>query len=312
MSRPDPRDRIRSDPSGTGPRRGPRGSRAPRRVLSAVVAVLAMAFLAPPAASALALPTPKAFTSYVDLECFATDAYAPPAVGLTLRHLNPVLGDLPAHAVTLGAREQLCVPVAKNQVIPPDGVAEFVKYVDLSCYRVTGAPVNKPLVLSHLNPVLQDLPRESVTLGAPQQLCVPVAKNGLVPPDEVLALVSHIDLECYAVTPNTLMNRKLALTQLNPVLTGKIPTASVQVTNARRLCVPVHKAGDTIPSEVAQLVRWLDLDMFDVVAPAITPVPLTLKHLNPVLSGLPAEKATLTAARQLGVPVAKNGQFPPG
>jgi hypothetical protein len=41
-------------------------------------------------------------------------------------------------------------------------------------------------------------------------------------------------------------------------------------------------------------------------------VTLSLRHLNPVLGNLPAETATLTGAVQLGLPVAKNGQLPPG
>ncbi|MET8160880.1 hypothetical protein ABZT47_31360 [Sphaerisporangium sp. NPDC005289] len=274
--------------------------------------MVAAASLIAPSATALALPTPKAFTSYLDLECFKTSTYQPPTTTLTLKHLNPVLQDLPTEQVTLGAREKLCVPVAKNQVIPPSGVLDFIRYVDLSCYRITGATVNRSLVLSHLNPVLQDLPREQVVITAPQHLCVPVAKNGLVPPPEVLSLVSHIDLKCYGLTPNTLMNRKLALTQLNPVLTSQIPTTSVQVTYGRQLCVPVLKAGDSVPTAVANIVRWIDLENFDVIAPAINPVTLSLKHLNPVLAGLPAETAVLYGAAQLGVPVAKNGQFPPG
>lgn len=60
------------------------------------------------------------------------------------------------------------------------------------------------------------------------------------------------------------------------------------------------------------MVRWVDLEKFDVVAPAIAPVTLSLRHLNPVLGSLPLERATLTGAVQLGVPVAKNGQVPPG
>jgi hypothetical protein len=283
-----------------------------RRVLCVTLAMVAAAFLVAPSATALALPSPKAFTSYLDLECFKTTSYQPPTTTLTLRHLNPVLSDLPTEQVTLGPREQLCVPVTKNQVNPPSGVIDFIRYVDLSCYRIGGITVNRSLVLSHLNPVLQDLPREQVTMTTPQHLCVPVAKNGVVPPSEVLALVSHIDLKCYGITPNTLMNRKLLLSQLNPVLVGQIPAASVQVTYGRQLCVPVLKAGDNVPSEVLNIVRWLDLEKFDVVAPAISPVTLNLKHLNPVLGNLPAETATLTGAAQLGVPVAKNGQFPPG
>lgn len=285
-----------------------------RRLMAAVIGVLAVAFLlgAPgTAASAQALPTPKAFVTNLDLECFKTNPYQPPPTALTLRHLNPVLQGQPTEQVTLGVREQLCVPVAKNNQIPPNAVLPFIRFVDLSCYRITGNPLNLSLVLSHLNPVLQDLPRAQVVLGMPQQLCVPVAKNNQIPPPEILSLISHIDIKCYALTPNTLMNRTLTLTQLNPVL-GHIPPTSVQVRNARQLCVPVQKAGDVIPAEVLNIVRWIDLEKFDIVAPTTTTVSLTLRHLNRVLGNLPAEQATLTGRQQLAVPVAKNGQIPPG
>ncbi|TDE49951.1 hypothetical protein E1295_20075 [Nonomuraea mesophila] len=271
-----------------------------------------MAFVAVPSAAAPALPKPKEFVSYLDLECFKTDPYQPPAVGLTLRHLNPVLESLPIEQITLGAREQLCVPVAKNNVIPPPEVLDFIRFVDLACYRVLTPAPGKALVLSHLNPVLQDLPRTEIVLGRAEQFCVPVAKNGVAPPAEVMQLVQHIDLLCYGITPNTPMNRALNLRQLNPVLTDRIPPATVRVTYARQLCVPMQKRGDNIPPEVLEVVRWVDLEKFDTVAPAITPVTLSLRHLNPVLGQLPPERATLTGAVQLGVPVAKNGQTPPG
>ncbi|MET8867656.1 hypothetical protein ABZW11_32400 [Nonomuraea sp. NPDC004580] len=283
-----------------------------RRALSVALAIVTLAFVTVPSAAALTPPTPKEFVSYLDLECFKTDPYQPPAIGLTLRHLNPVLDGLPIEQVTLGAREQLCVPVAKNNVIPPPGALDFIRFVDLACYRVVTPATGKGLVLSHLNPVLQDLPRTEVALSRAQQLCVPVAKNGVTPPGEVLRLVQHIDLLCYGITPNAPMNRALNLRQLNPVLTDQIPPATVRVTDARQLCVPMLKRGDSIPSEVLDVVRWVDLEKFDTVAPAIAPVTLSLRHLNPVLGSLPVERATLTGAAQLGVPVAKNGQTPPG
>jgi hypothetical protein len=290
----------------------PRGRITIRRLLSAGLAIFAAAFLVAPPAAALALPTPKAFVSNLDLECFKTTSYQPPATTLVLRHLNPVLGNLPTVQVTLGQREQLCVPVAKNNVIPPPGVLDFVRFVDLSCYRVTGPSINRNLGLRHLNPVLQNVPGISVTLTAPQHLCVPVAKNGLVPAPDILRVISHIDLLCYAHQPNPSMNMPLNLTQLNPVLVNQIPTRTVQVTAARQLCVPVQKARDEIPPDVVDIVRWIDLEKFDVSSPLISPVPLTLRHLNPVLGNLPPEELRLTGSAQLAVPVSKNGVVPPG
>ncbi|MFC7587792.1 hypothetical protein ACFQYP_32020 [Nonomuraea antimicrobica] len=283
-----------------------------RRLLSAGLAIFAAAFLVAPPAAALALPTPKEFVSYLDLECFRTTAYQPPAVPLTLRHINPVLVNQPPVQVTLGQREQLCVPVAKNNVVPPSSVLGYLRFVDLSCYRVTGPQINQNLSLRHLNPVLQNVPGFSATLLAPQHLCVPVAKNGVIPTPDILQVISHIDLLCHAHQPNPAMNLGLNLTQLNPVLTNQIPPRSVQVTTARQLCVPVQKGGDEIPPDVFELVRWIDLEKFDITGQAIAPVSLTLRHLNPVLGNLPAEELRITGPAQLAVPVSKNGAVPPG
>ncbi|MEU8377782.1 hypothetical protein [Streptosporangium sp. NPDC048865] len=271
-----------------------------------------MAFLCVPPASALALPTPKDITAFLDLECFKTNSYQPPAVALTLRHINPVLANLPTETVTLGPRQQLCVPVAKNNQNPPSPAIDFIKYIDLSCYRISGTTVTTGLVLSHLNPLFQTLPRTQISMNTPQQLCVPVVKNNVFPPAEILSLVRHIDLKCYGITPNTSLNQQLSLRQLNPVLTPIIPTHGAQVLYARQLCVPVQKAGDVIPDEVLKIVRWIDLEKFDLSTPALPSVSLTLRHINPVLAGLPIEQAVLSGASQLALPVAKNGNFPPG
>ncbi|MBO3750089.1 hypothetical protein J5X84_28745 [Streptosporangiaceae bacterium NEAU-GS5] len=283
-----------------------------RRLSSAVLGVLAIAFLCAPPAAAVTLPTPKDLTAFLDLECFRTNPYQPPAVSLTIRHLNPVLANLPIETVTLGQREQLCVPVAKNNQVPPSPALDFLRFIDLSCYKISGITVNTGLVLSHLNPLFAPLPRTQVGMTTPQQLCVPVIKNNVVPPPEVLDLVRHIDLKCYAITPNNPLNQAVALRQLNPVLTPLIPTHGVQVLYARQLCVPVQKAGDTFSAAVFNIIRWIDLEKFDQVTTSALPtVSLVLRHINPVLAGLPPEQAVLSGATQLALPVAKNGQFPP-
>ncbi|RBQ21148.1 hypothetical protein DP939_07780 [Spongiactinospora rosea] len=274
-----------------------------------------MLFLVTPPATAVAVPSPKEYVSYLDLECFATDPYQPPgAPKVTISHLNPVLAKQPSQTVALGPREQLCTPVAKNQVIPPKSVLEFISFTDLACYRTIGAALNTSLVLSQLNPVLADLGRQQVAVGALQQLCVPVLKNDTVPPSkEALEFISHIDLACYAITPNTPMNRALSLTQLNPVVARAIRPRDVRVTDARQLCVPVQKKGDEIPDELLRVIQWIDLEKYDLASgTAIQNLPLTLRHINPVLRGLPVERATLLGRSQLAVPVAKNGNFPPG
>jgi hypothetical protein len=267
----------------------------------------------PAAGQILALPTPKAFVSYVDLECFKTNPYTPPlSTPITLTHLNPVLAQLPTWSTTLGVRSQLCAPVAKNNAMPPTGVLDFVRYLDLSCYQITGPTVNFPLTISHLNPLLVNLPRQGVTMGAPTQLCVPVTKNNVMPPAEVLSLVRFVDLACFVTTPPVSLGISLQLTQLNPVLTG-IQPAVVGVNVNRQLCVPVRKNGQQIPTDVLNIVRWLDLEKYDITTPALpTPVNLTLRHINPLLAGLPAEPAQLTGASQLALPMAKNGVLPPG
>jgi hypothetical protein len=270
-----------------------------------------VAFLAGSPAVAQSLPTPLSFVSNLDLECFKTSPYTPPSITLELKHLNPVLQGLPIGKVTLGDREQLCMPVAKNRVIPPPEVLQFVQWVDLSCYRVSGPAAEKKLTLDQLNPVLRDVPRQTVEMLKPEQLCVPVAKNEVIPPPEVLNLVSHIDVLCYGIIPNKAMDRKLLLTQLNPVVRDYMPEVDGAVTYARQLCVPVAKGGDRIPSEVMKILQWVDLEKYDIVMPPMYEVQLSLRHLNPVLGGLPPERAQLTEAQQLGVPVAKNGYYPP-
>ncbi|WP_459800205.1 hypothetical protein [Herbidospora sp. RD11066] len=284
-----------------------------RRVTSAGAAILALAFLGvPPATAAAALPSPKMLTAYLDLECFRTNAYQPPPTTLMLRHINPVLANLPTEIVTLGLRDQLCVPVAKNDQQPPPPALDFIKFIDLACYRISGSNVGIGLVLSHLNPLFQNFPRTQVSMGGPQQLCVPVIKNNVVPPAEVLALVRHIDLKCYGVFPNTPMGAQISLRQLNPVLVPQIPNHPVRVGPARQLCVPVQKAGDVIPDQILGIIRWIDLEKFDLDVAATPQVTLTLRHINPVLAGLPQEQAILTGSGQLALPVAKNGALPPG
>jgi hypothetical protein len=259
------------------------------------------------------LPTPLAFASNLDLECYRTNPYTPPTTTVLTRHLNPVLADLPAEPVTLGNRDKLCVPVAKNNVTPPPGVLAFVKFVDLSCYKIEGQPVDRTLRLRHLNRVLQDMgvPDNLTTITRPQHLCVPVVKNNALPPANVLRVVRQIDLKCYATSLSSL-NIPLTLSHLNPVL-ANLPRHEVRVTDSRELCVPVAKNAEPIPTDVLDIVRWIDLQLYDIVTPPLpVPVNLTLRHINPSLAGLPAEHASIVQAVQLGLPVAKNNVIPPG
>jgi len=265
---------------------------------------------APPAAQAV--PSPFTFVSELDLECFRTAPYVPPFSGaIVTRHLNPVLAQLPTETHTLGPREQLCVPVAKNGRIPPAGVLDFIRFVDLSCYRIQGQTVNFPLTLRHLNPLLTGLPQTGTTLVTPEHLCVPVIKNNLMPPADVFNLVRYIDLKCYRVANQTPLNIQLNLRQLNPVLGGLQP-ANVGVLNARQLCVPVQKNNQPIPADVLNVVRWVDLQKYDITGHVLAaPVNLVLRHINPLFANLPQEPVTIQAAVQLGLPVMKNNAVPP-
>ncbi len=283
-----------------------------RLVVAGVVGATGVT-MASGAAEAQALPSPFSYVSNLDLECFKTNSQTP-NVGVQLKHLNPVLQNLPVHKVVMGAREQLCVPVTKNNVIPPSPALDYIRFTDLSCYKITAAPVNFPVTLKHLNPVLQQmgLPPENVTMTQAQQLCVPVAKNNVVLPPAVKRVVQYIDLECFGITPQVPINVPLSIGQLNPVLQPVIPGGNVTVTSNRQLCVPVAKNNQQIPADVLALVKWIDLKKYDVVtAPLPNPVTLQLHHLNPLFTTLPVETATLTAAVQLGVPVSKNGVVPP-
>lgn len=281
-------------------------------LMALVAGVTAAAAPATAQPAILALPSPLRFVSNLDLECFRTNPYTPPPTQILTRHLNPVLGNLPLEYHTLGVREKLCVPVAKNNVIPPVGVVDFVRFVDLSCYRITGASVGFPLNLRHLNPLFQtSVAPKNVTIFYPQHLCVPVIKNGLVPPAEVLNLVRYIDLKCYIETPQAQLNRQVQLTHLNPVLGGLTPHPAY-ITYNRQLCVPVQKNNQVIPPAVLNIVRWVDLEMYDILTAALpAPTTLQLRHINPSLLNLPPEYATFQQGIQLGLPVAKNNLFPP-
>jgi len=258
-----------------------------------------------------ALPSPLRFVSSLDLECFKTNPYVPPAINILTRHINPVLAGLPAETHTLGVREKLCVPVAKNGMIPPPGVVDFVRFVDLSCYRITGINVGFPLSLRHLNPLFSTLPPKSVRILTPEHLCVPVIKNGVTPPAEVFNLVRFIDLKCYVEMPQAPLNIGVTLSHLNPVLGGLAPHAA-GITFNRQLCVPVIKNNLMPPADVFNVVRWVDLEMYDIqTAPLPAAITLQLRHINPVLANLPLETAVLQQGFQLGLPVAKNGAIPP-
>jgi len=281
-------------------------------MLVATLAVIARA----PAAHAQALPSAKALASSLDLECYRTPG---PSLDLTvnLTHLNPVLIGLglQPHPVILRELAQTCVPVRKNNTPPAPAALPFVRQIDFACYRVDAQPLPNPvpLNLTHLNPVLANLPNHNVALTRPAQLCVPVAKNGVLPPDGVLALVEFLDLECYDVQAQAHPQFTVGLSQLNPQLTQIAPHPMTLTTSPRQLCVPVRKNAQAIPPAILNLVRWIDSEKF-AAAPnvAIAPVNVQLDHLNPLFANLPPVHVVLQQAVGLLVPVAKNGAIPPG
>src|SRR4051794_3167459 len=161
--------------------------------------LFALILVAIPASVHARLPaSPRRFVDFLDVRCYAIPNQ--PALGLALRldHLNPVLTQmgLPFENVVLGPPQKLCVPVQKETNVPPVDTLPFIRFVDWKCYGITGEPINVPLTLTQLNPVMVNLfgPTVKVTLREPQQLCVPVVKNTANPPANVLQLVQELDV----------------------------------------------------------------------------------------------------------------------
>jgi hypothetical protein len=266
---------------------------------------------------AAALPTPKDFVSGLDLECFATQGPALNAT-LTLTHLNPVLLQLglPPHNVVARALVETCVPVAKNGVLPSSTALPFIQHVDLACYKLdpTSTTVNPVINLRHLNPVLQQLglPPHNVRMVSPDTLCVPVIKNNVAPPPEVLAFVRFLDLECWNVVEDPHPTFGLSLEQLNPQLQNIPRHPATLVSTPRKLCVPVRKNQQAIPADALNILRWVDLERFTMSPTvAVAPVPVVLRHINPLFSTLAPFTVVLERAQALMVPVSKNGATPP-
>jgi len=261
-------------------------------------------------------PTPFELASQLDLECRSAQG-APPVAELGIRQLNPVLqGVLPNQKTKLGALEEVCVPVAKNNRIPTEPARSVIRGIDLACYKAETAPVDVPVLISQLNPVFAHLPPEAVHLVQLQQVCVPVAKNGVIPPEPMLSVVRHMDFGCYGLEqPTSDANTNVLLSHLNPVLIQQgLPSHVVQMERARQLCVPIGKNQQPIPDLAQNLVRWVDFLKYRVtpVAGPLAPWPLTLNHLNPLFADQHPFDVTLTGAPRLLVPVAKNGVLPPG
>ncbi len=131
-------------------------------------------------------PAVQHLVQYLDLKCYGVDASQPVAGTLQLTHLNPLFSTIsPSSATLVGPRAvQLCVPVEKNQQAPPSDVLPYAQFSDVLCYNIQAAALNRQLTLTHLNPVLLGLGAkpENVPVTSALKLCVPVAKNGMLPP----------------------------------------------------------------------------------------------------------------------------------
>lgn len=275
---------------------------------------LCVALLLPAQASSQI--SPRAFVENLDVRCYKI--YDRPLdLPLRLDHLNPVFLELGARPeeVILREPQDLCVPVAKNDRIPKPEVLRFIEYVDWKCYGITGPSLDLRLQLDHLNPVIAEMfGRElGVVVREPQQLCVPVAKDGKFPPDEVRKLVEWLDVKCYRVESNRGGDR-IQLTHLNPLFADLAPETVhfAGPSDPNQLCVPVAKNGKYPPEEVRKIVDFADVLCYDIRGRPLDKK-LRLDHLNPVLLdlGLKEEYVYVGDSHKLCVPVAKNGKFPP-
>jgi hypothetical protein len=267
------------------------------------------------AAAAMALPGAHDFVSGLELECFDTPG---PELNLQLQlaHLDPGLLPLglTRHDATVRELVQTCVPVQKNGVSPHPAALSFLQQTGLACYRLDAAPLAAPtpLRLRHLNPELATLSAHTVSLIQPVQLCVPVAKNGVVPAPDVLRLIQFIALECYAIDPGAHPTFGVSLKQLDPQLADIPGHQTTLVPAPGQVCVAVRKNDQAIPADVLAIVRWIELERF-TASPAVIvpPVASVLGHLDPLLTTLPRTPVVLQQASAVMAPVVQHGESPP-
>jgi hypothetical protein len=288
------------------------------KALAGTLVALALAALAGPAQAQLPA-SPRRFVDNLDVRCYQINDQPPLNVPLALTHLNPVLVGmgLPVENVVLGSPQDLCVPVSKNNVNPPNDTLPFIRFIDWKCYGIQGPPLNLPLTVSHLNPnIPSSFPKDlNITVLNPVQLCVPVVKNNSNPPAFVQALVQHLDVKCYNIAASQTVSAPITLKHLNPLPFFAALPAEVSTVgpNPDRLCVPVRKNNAAIPAAILPFIQYSDVLCYPATGNPLG-VNLALKHLNPVLvaMGLPIENVFVTNSRRLCVPVAKNGVLPPG
>ena len=259
--------------------------------VASLTAAAALPLIAAQSAGAQQPPTPFQMIRALDLECRSAGG-PPPAPNVFIRQLNPVLRDrLPNQWAQLGGLEDVCVPVAKNQAIPPQPVLDFAKWFDLGCFEADAPPVDVDVKLSHLNPQLVGLSDEDVKLVELDQVCLPVRKNNSVIPEGVRAMVSHFDFACYRLAePTEDANTSLQITHLNPVIREMgFGDHVVDMKRARHLCVPIAKNNQPVPEAVRPYIAWADFLKYriDVVQGWTPPFGLLLQHLNPLYGNVP-------------------------
>src|SRR5262245_29615463 len=258
------------------------------------------------------------FVSNVDLQCLETMRNEQPTTSLSVTHLHPVFFSLMplAEVVTFSSHSQLCVPVVKNNRVPPQPLLDYLQWVDLACYPIGGIPPIHRWVFrtTQINAALPPSLDKGVFLIEPDQFCLPVAKNGNFPPESVIWLIEYIALKCYRISPNISFDLLIDIAHINPLLTS-LPTTSVLTDRNRQLCVPVRVNDDpAMPGRVREVLQYLVLEKHELRWTEPQPMlALQLDHLCPVLVRMPPEGAiTLPTGRQeIMLPVAVDGRFPP-
>ena len=302
--------------------------RLPTLLLMLAVLVVAGTVSSTPAQAQI----PPSVIPFLDLKCYGiTDPNGGPLPPLNfplhLDHLNPLFQQLgiPPEDVILLEPFQLCVPVAKNGVVPPPPAIDYIQFIDLKCYHMhtDPTPLGLPLVLSHLNPVLQNFPPEFVVVQDPQKMCVPVAKSlpdgtPFLPPPAILASIQFIDQKGYGITdtagnPLPPLGFPIHLDHLNPLLQPPVaPPEDVIMDVPQQLTVPVAKNGMFPPPPDFPVISMIDEKCYALLDPTTggPPPPLGLPqllwHLNPVLQTLSPEQVLIQEPQQLCVPVKKS------
>jgi hypothetical protein len=283
--------------------------------------LLTLAAVSAPVLGQTPLPPVGSFVSNLDVRCYKIDR----PIQLFLDHLNPLFiqKNLPREFVDLDP-QQLCVPVYKNGWVPPPDTLPFIRYVDWRCYGINGPPLNLPLRLTHLNPVISSMypvPFLDVTVREPQQLCVPVAKidpqtgQAAIPPPDIQRLVQWLDVKCYRIDA-PLQAGTVWLNHLNPLLVGNPPDPeNVTFRDPFQLCVPVAKT-NTVgqsafpPPDVLPIIQNSDVLCYRLPGQPLNRS-LRLVHLNPLLANQPADVVRVTDSQKFCVPVAKSDPPPP-